>query len=53
MDKTEIANNLVKLFADYKVISRNQGVPTKPEYADAVAQAILSLSSKEEEDGNI
>ena len=47
MDKIEVANNLVKLYADYKLLSRNQGVATKLEYSEAVTQAILSLSPNE------
>ena len=44
MDKCEIANNLVKLHSDYKLVSARYGATPKPEYSEAVAQAILLLN---------
>ena len=47
MNKTEIAKNLVKLHSDYQRITLRYGALTKPEYAEAVAQAILLISQTE------
>lgn len=53
MDKIKIANDLVKLYADYKYLSQKYGCSIKPEYSEAVAQAILLLKSRgDKNDGN-
>lgn len=47
MDKIEIANNLVKLYSEYKEITVRYGRLIKSEYSEAVAQAILLLHPTE------
>ena len=49
MDKIEIANNLVKLHSEYQETVIRYGCLVKPEYSEAVAQAILLLSQATEE----
>lgn len=46
MNKIEIANNLVRLFADYKKLIEDTAckIVIKDEYSEAVANAILLLS---------
>lgn len=46
LDKTKIANDLVKLYTDYKYLSQKYGCAIKPEYSESVAQAILLLESR-------
>ena len=43
-EKFETANDLVKLYADYKNMALTRGIAIKPEYSEAVAAAILSLN---------
>lgn len=49
MEKNEIAKTLIELFANYKNLSEKQSHILKPEYAVAVAEAILLIGKTTEE----
>lgn len=49
MDKTKVANDLVRLHSDYQHLAESYGMSVKDEYSEAVAKAILLLSQAEEE----
>lgn len=49
MDRIEVANKLVKLYAEYRILTDHYGYTAEEGYSDAVAQAILLLDREKKE----